>query len=208
MERRHICVVASEYILHLFLPSDGETLPCLASGIRDKTVFEVGLAKMCQVDERDATEIEGHQESISCRFLFGSMVFGWIHALDAADVFCRNGSLLGLGDTSIDILEGILLSGISFLYDFVVGCPKDAKIERTGVGSYPCHVLQVCFVGLYLFGINLFEGDVLVISESYVTVEGLPCNAAWCEVARSSSTGRWGGSWMKITTLMFSGFLP
>ena len=164
-------LVFIDYILHTFLPTNGKALTCLASDIRDVTVFEVGLTKMSQVDERDATEIEAHQEGVSCQFLFGCEAFGWIQTLDAADGFRWNGSLAGLGDACIYILERILLCGISFLHGFVIGGTKDTEIERAGIGTYLCHVLQVCLIGLHLLCIYLFEGNVLAISKSHIAIE-------------------------------------
>ena len=72
------------------------------------------------------------------------------------------------------IFERILLWSRSqpFCYGFVVGGTENSEIEGTCVGAYPCYVLQVCIVGLQFFRIYIFEGDVLVVSESHVTVEG------------------------------------
>ena len=126
---------------------------------------------MSQVDKGDATKIETQHKSISCQFLLRSEGFGGIQTLDAADGFCRDGSLVGLGDACIDILERFLLIGITFLHGFVVGGTKNAKIEGTGVVAYLRHVLQVCLVGLHLFCIYLFERNVLVVTESHIAVE-------------------------------------
>ena len=73
------------------------------------TILEVGFAEMSQVDERDTTQIETHQECISCHLFFGSEILDRLQTLDLADILCRNGSLAGWSNTGIDIREGMLL---------------------------------------------------------------------------------------------------
>ena len=73
------------------------------------TILEVGFAEMSQVDERDTTQIETHQECISCHLFLGTEILDRLQTLDLADILCRYGSLAGWGNTGIDIREGMLL---------------------------------------------------------------------------------------------------
>ena len=57
--------------LHLWFPFDGDSLVRLAAVVMEITVLEVGLFEMCQVDERDTSEVEAHHEGILCH------VAGW-----------------------------------------------------------------------------------------------------------------------------------
>ena len=62
--------------MHLFLPTDGESLTGLASGIVEVAILKVGLAEVGKVDEGDATEVETHEEGIACEGFFGCEVVG------------------------------------------------------------------------------------------------------------------------------------
>ena len=111
-------------------------MPGLASGVMKITVPKVGFAEVCQVDERDTTQIETHQEGISCHLFLGSEILDRLQTLDLADRFCGYGSLAGLGNTGIGIREGILLWCQSLRHGFVVGSTENAEIEGTGVAAY------------------------------------------------------------------------
>ena len=67
--RGSLLLVLVDNGLHILLPTDAEALASLASGIVQIAVTQVGLAEVCQVDERDAPEIVAHQEGVSCQLL-------------------------------------------------------------------------------------------------------------------------------------------
>ena len=63
-----------------------------------------------------------------------------MQTLDLADILCRYGSLASLGNTGIDIREGMLLWRQSLCHGFVIGGTEDAEIEGTGVEG--CLIMQ------------------------------------------------------------------
>ena len=136
------------------------------------TVLEVGFAEVSQVDERDTTQIETHQEGISCHLFFGSEILDRLQTLDLADRFCGYGSLAGWGNTGIGIRERILLWRQSLRYGFVVGSAENAEVEGTGVSTYLSRMMQVCLIRVHHFCIYLTQGDVLVVPVSFKAVEG------------------------------------
>ena len=162
--------------LHLWFPFDSDSLMCLAAVIIEITVLEVGLFEMCQVDERDTSEVEAHHEGILCH------VAGWglleIELLDLFDGLKRDGSFACLVDTSIDSAEWVLLSNEFLLYRSVIDGSEDSHIEGTGIAAYVL-LLEVCLVGFYHRCIHLAKRQVFVLSESHKTVESgtivLPC---------------------------------
>ena len=136
------------------------------------TVLEGGFAEMSQVDERDASQIETHQECISCHLFFGSEILDRLQTLDLTDIFCRYGSLAGWGNTGIYIREGMLLWRQSLCHGFVIGGTEDAEIEGTGVSAYLRRMMQVCLIRAHHFSIYLTKGDVLVVPVSLKAAEG------------------------------------
>ena len=162
--------------LHLWFPFDSDSLVCLAAVIMEITVLEVGLFEMCQVDERDTSEIEAHQEGIFCH------VAGWglleVELLDSFDCLKRDCSLACLVDACIDSAEWVLLRYQLLLYRSVIDGSEDSHVEGTGVAAYAL-LLKVCLIGFYHRCIHLAKRQVLVLSESHKTVEGgsivLPC---------------------------------
>ena len=136
------------------------------------TILEVGFAEVSQIDKRDATQIETHQECISCHLFVGSEFLDRMQTLDLADGLCRYGSLTGLRDTGIDIIKGMLLWSKSLCHSFVVGSTENAEIEGTGVAAYLRCMMQVCLIGAHLFCIYLSQRDILVVPVSLKAVEG------------------------------------
>ena len=120
------------------------------------TILEVRFAEMSQVDERDTTQIETHQECISCHLFLGIEILDRLQTLDLADILCRYGSLAGLGNTGIDIREAMLLWRQSLCHSFVVGGTEDAEIEGAGVFAYLRRMMQVRLIRAHHFCIYLF----------------------------------------------------
>ena len=162
--------------LHLWFPFDGDSLVCLAAVIMEIAVLEVGLFEICQVYERDTSEIEAHHEGILCH------VTGWglleVELLDSFDCLKRNCSLACFVNTCIDSAEWVLLRYQFLLYRSVIDGSEDSHIEGTGIAAYVL-LLKVCLVGFHQLCIYLAERQVLVLSESHKTVECgtivLPC---------------------------------
>lgn len=162
--------------LHLWFPFDSDSLVCLAAVVMEIAVLDIGFFEMCQVDERDASEVEAHHEGIFCH------VAGWglleVELLDSLDCLERDGSLACFVDTCIDSAEWVLLRYQFLLNRSVIDGSEDSHVEGTGVAAYVL-LLEVCLVGFHHRRIHLSEGQVLVLSESHKTVEGdtivLPC---------------------------------